>query len=282
MNTLRQDLNKSIVNLGFIASIIITAALCFTAQGYYNDDTGQSYSIIELFLNMSKSQLLQQKSFSNMSLFQLSLGGYAGMFLPIIASLPFITCFCAERNNGNIRLVIIRTGKLKYYLSKFISSCMSGGLSVMLGVVVYGVALRFMFPSVSAYNIDAELMQYYGYNNMPRLILLVLLGCFLYGMVSTLLMFFISSFCKNPYIITCIPFIFSYIIDTFVSSVVVKGYENPTDLYDKVVIFYTSSIRRIYDWDNNTKYVLVLNAGYVLLSFLGFALIMNRRLDKGE
>ena len=47
LHTLRQDLNKTIINLGFIGAAVMTALLCFTAPAYMDNATTKSYSVFE-------------------------------------------------------------------------------------------------------------------------------------------------------------------------------------------------------------------------------------------
>ena len=69
--------------------------------------------------------------------------------------------FCAERNNGNIRFVIARTGKLRYYISKFVSCFLCGGLAVLIGISLYMCAMYMLFPPLSSYNANEQILETY-------------------------------------------------------------------------------------------------------------------------
>lgn len=108
------DLKKFIFTLGFIACAIVTTVLCFTSIGYSDHSSNVNYSVLESILYIDW-QTLAESNCSNISVIVRGLSGYCNMFMPIIAALPFVTAFCNERNTGNIRLNIVRTGKLRYY-----------------------------------------------------------------------------------------------------------------------------------------------------------------------
>lgn len=95
-----------------------------------------------------------------------------------------------------MRFTISRTGKLRYYLSKFISALISGGLAVMLGIAVYGIACAVLFQPLSEFDVSADQLQYIMQDSTGKTIIKMLAVAFAYGAVSTLPAFFLSSFCK--------------------------------------------------------------------------------------
>ena len=139
INTLKCDLNKTLLNIGFIGAALLTAVLCFTAPTYHELTTDRSYSVFESFFSFKREFIESDMQFASINVFQNGLGGYITMFLPIIVAFPFMLSFCAERNSGLMRFTISRTGCLRYYLSKFLSVIIGGGLAAMLG---YAPAFR--------------------------------------------------------------------------------------------------------------------------------------------
>ncbi|MGN0633341.1 MAG: hypothetical protein ACI4JW_05680, partial [Oscillospiraceae bacterium] len=118
-----------------------------------------------------------------------------------------------------------------------------------------------------------------------RTIVKIFLSSFLYGAVSTLPAFFLSSFCKNPYLITCIPFMLEYVWNTGISKAITRGIENgDREIYDKLRPFAPDSITVISyctGFTDEVKKSLAFNISYVLALFIGFVIIMNCRTDKG-
>ena len=288
-HTLRQDLNKTIINLGFIGAALMTCLLCFTAPAYMDNATTKSYSVFESIYTFDKKFVQSQTNFASINLFSIGLNGYISMFIPIIVAFPFMVSFCAERNNGLMRFTITRSGKLRYYLSKFFASLLSGGLAVLLGLMIYGIAVYIIFPPLSSYNIDPEMMMYTEPEG--KRIWLTLSSGFIYGAFSTLPAFFLSSFCKNPYIITCFPFMLVYVWNTVIQKLQFKLWENPSgfdnDYYEKLTAFSPSSPMYIPSILSNElttggKYMLWFNSIYLVVILVGFILIMNLRTDKGN
>ena len=290
-HTLRQDLNKTVINIGFIGAAVMTALLCFTAPAYIDPANQKSYSIMEAFFTFDKKFVEANTNFASINLFSIGLNGYITMFIPIIVAFPFMVSFCAERNNGLMRFTISRTGKLRYYLSKFFASFLSGGLAVLLGLAIFGTVIYILFPSFSSYEIDPEQMKYMYPDSEAVRFLRTLAQGFLYGAFSTLPAFFLSSFCKNPYIITCLPFMLVYVWQTVITKLQSKMWENPMgfdqDYYEKLTAFSPNSPMYIptilsNEMTQGGKYTLWFNSIYLVVILVGFILIMNLRTDRGN
>lgn len=285
MRSLKCDLNKTIVNLGFLGSVIVTTILCFTASIYIDSVNDKSYSVFEALFTLDRQLINTNYSFASIVVFQKALSGYISMFIPIIVAFPFMISFCAERNNGLMRFTITRTGKYRYYLSKFFSSFFSGGLAVLLGVAVFGTIVYFVFPSLTDYEISSEEFEWILSSSAIAAVLKTFCSAFLYGAISTLPAFFLSSFCKNPYIITCLPFMLNYVWNTALSKIITSGLENGNwEIYDRLNPFMPDSIAKIiYFTEFNTlvRKTLIFNTVYVAILLIGFILVMNLRTDKG-
>ena len=294
LHTLRQDLNKTVINAGFAGSVLMTCLLAFTATVYIDAGNDKSYNVIEAFFTFYKGFVLAHHEFASANVFSIGLSGYIYMFIPIIVAFPFMVSFCSERNNGLMRFTISRTGKLRYYLSKFFASFIGGGLAVLCGMILFGLMTRVMFPPLSAYEVSAELQAYAQSLSEAQIILKTLLSSFVYGAFSTLPAFFLSSFCKNPYIISCVPFMLIYVWQTVIRKLQSKAFERMMtgDLtargyLDKLSSFSPDSPQHITDFlfggvtdaDRNT---LIFNGIYLAVLLAGFILIMNLRTDKGN
>ena len=106
---------------------------------------------------------------------------------------------------------------------------------------------------------------------------------FLNGAIATMPAFFLSSFCKNPYIITCIPFMFTYIWETVLSKLTTSAMDKmDTDIINRLRPFYPSTAGLMFD---DTKSVavtsVVFNTAFVAVFLVGFIVIMSRTRDKG-
>lgn len=288
INALRQDLNKTLINLGFVAAALMTCVLGFTASAYTDQMNDKSYSIFEAYFTFDSKFISENSEFASVLLFRNGLSGYVAMFIPIIVAFPFMVSFCAERNNGLMRFTISRTGKLRYYLSKFFASFISGGLAVLIGIALFGLIVWILFPSYKSYDLDPEMTEMLLPDGMLSTVSRHLLSAFLYGAFSTLPAFFISSFCKNPYIITCLPFMLTYVWTTGINKITAKAMENMDfEIFDKVDPFRPDSVKRLayLHFDNIQplmRNTLIFNLVYLFVLLAGFIIIMNLRTDKGN
>ena len=283
---LRQDLNKTIINIGFLGAAAICAILCFTSTAYIDDSTSKSYSVFEAIVTLDRELIESDSSFAWTSLLASGLSGYAAMFLPIIVAFPFMVSFCAERNSTLMRYTISRSGKMNYYMSKFTASVISGGLAAMLGVAFYGICLYIIFPDNSSYEIDPELLEILNVHSNFETVVRTLTGVFLFGAFSTLPAFFISSFCTNPYLITCVPFLLVYIWNTAINKLIANCWTNEN--YEMMEILYDFAPESVMnlssktEFDASAKHTICMFAAFLIVSLVGFSIIMNLRKDKGR
>ena len=284
LNTIKCDLNKSIINIGFAGAVLLTTVLAFTSSAYTDLATDKSYSVFESLFTLDKNILRTDPMLSSVLVFRNGLSGYIAMFLPIVVAFPFMVSFCAERNNGLMRFTISRTGKLRYYLSKFISALISGGLAVMLGIAVYGIACAALFQPLSQFDISTDQLQYIMQDSTGKTIIKMLAVAFAYGAVSTLPAFFLSSFCKNPYIITCLPFMLNYVLTTMLNRIIDANLFNDNFDFDRANAFYPSSVTNflyIQSFDRSAKWITAVNCSGAIVTLLGFIIVMNLHKDKG-
>lgn len=257
------ELTKTIFSYGFILCIVITALLCFTSEIYIDSTTGQEYSVIEIMADKSRFSLYDFKS---AGILHSSVSPYLTIFIPVLSSIPFVTVFCAERIGGNIRFVISRLGKKIYYIAKFISAIISSGMAVMLGFILYSIIICITFP-IGILTVS-ELLKMYA-------------GMGIYGIISVIPAFFISSFIKNKYMICCFPFIFMHFYYTSISKI--QDIFNSHDRYDiiaKMTSLYPSELKEIFF--NFNIWTITYNLALLVAAFIGFTIIMNRRLDYGQ
>lgn len=262
-NIILVDLKKSIFCYGFVLCIVLTSFLCFTSIIYIDSMSGKEYSVIEIIINRENFKHLQ---FDSCQILHSSVNPYITMFLPVLSSIPFVICFCTERISTNIRFSIIRSGKYIYCISKFISAIISAGSCVMLGFILYSFIICFLFPNDKS-NI-LELIKLY-------------IGMGVYGASSVVPAFFISSFIKNKYMICSFPFVFMHFYYTTLSKIQDVLIENgKMEIVIKLSFLYPNELKEIL-FHKDIKMMLF----YFIISvcsFIGFTLLMNRRIDYGQ
>ena len=283
-SVLKCDLNKTIINLGFVGAVLTACILCFTTSAYVDSQTGRSYSAFEAVFTLDKEIIRTNYELSSICIFRKCLSGYITMFIPIIAAFPFMVTFCAERNSGLMRFTITRTGKIRYCISKFFACIISAGLAVMLGAALFGITVMLLFPEFSAYDVPAEQLELIMPNGVFSEICKTLAAAFLYGAISSMQAFFLSSFCKNPYMITCIPFLVTYIWNTSLNKLQNSFlYLQQWEKMNKISPFYPNSITYVVlsEFDNSAKTAVIFNCAYLLVLLVLFIVIMDLRKDSG-
>jgi hypothetical protein len=276
--TLQCDLKKTICSPGFGIAVAATVLLCFTSTVYGDDNNGKMYSVMEALLSLDKSVITSNYEFSSIRVFRNALGGYFGLFLPVVTALPHMLSFCAERNSGCIRFSITRTGKRNFYLSKFFSAVLVGGLCVLCGVLLYGLLVSVLFPSLSSYQLDAQMLEVIMPNGVFQTAIRICAAAFVYGVVMTLPAILLSSFCRDPYLISCVPFLLFYIWDTVIKKL------NTDYGMQNLGAYSADSLPSLigYGMDAQTARLTVLiNILYFVVILLAYFGIVGRRFDQG-
>jgi len=70
------------------------------------------------------------------------------MIFPILAALPFADSFFTDRKSGYIKNIFTRTNKNHYYISKYIAVFLSGGLVVIIPLILNLYLTALVIPSV--------------------------------------------------------------------------------------------------------------------------------------
>jgi len=68
-HTLRQDLNKTVLNIGFVGAMLMTCLLAFTGSAYRDESNDKSYSILEAFFSFDRRFIESREDFSSFRLF---------------------------------------------------------------------------------------------------------------------------------------------------------------------------------------------------------------------
>lgn len=138
----------------------------------------------------------------------------------------------------------------------------------MLGFVIYGITIYFIFP------FDNSTIT--GFIKSAA-------GMSLYGAVSVLPAFILSSFIKNKYIICCMPFIIMHFYYTLMAKI--KDYlifSDKSNIIFKMQFLYPNNIRNIFETESDRMIIIVFYTLITAASLILFIAIMNRRLDYGE
>ena len=299
LRIIKTDMKKVFTSFGFYSCVIITFLLCFTYNLSYDYIANEGLSVFAVFTRYSRSELLENIDYCTLSVFRLSISQWVILFIPIIASFSFVPLFCDERNSKLIRYSTIRTSKITYNVGKFVTAFLAGGLAILIGHMLFGITIQFMFPSLSEY--PKEMQETFAdsiaflrpkiadlYMTIGPIGIIVprLLELFLYGAISSIPVLVLAGISKNIYVIICVPFLAKYLVDQTMDKASSSFYMNNNSpdglLQDFFIIFDTNATQNLFIYDEYIIRIIVANLVYVVISYVIFSYVMNRRLDSGE
>ncbi|WP_425756405.1 hypothetical protein ACPW7J_02765 [Ihubacter sp. rT4E-8] len=282
-NTLRLECRKAVCNPFFFLAVLIGVVMTFfsliTMAESFARDMAQHRQISEEF--GLRNPLMQMES-----LFNHWIGGEGSsagasdyfFLFPLLICIPYGWSYCSERRSGYIKNMVIRTGKMQYYLAKYAALFLSGGLAMTLPLLINFLAAAMIFPAVkpdpsymTAYGIGASSflsMLFYG---KPFLYIgMYLLVDFVFCGLIACLCFAVSDVVKNPIAVTLLPFFFLLGVHYFCDSFV----------YRKIEVMYTElspmhflrPIPMVYD----TSGLVIFVWGSVLFAVTFFTAVIRR------
>ena len=298
INVIRKDLNKTVFSIGFLSCVIVTTILCMTAVIHIEPSNAREFTVFEVLLKFDREFLLTDVNFSSIVVFTKALSNYFFMFAPIISALPFISIYLTERNSGYIRMTIARTGKFRYYFSKLVTAFIGGGLGIVIGVVIFGLMAAILFPSLSHFSAeDIEYGMHMYTNGMsiisnaflsigsPAIVVLRLISVFLFGGMSAMTAYALSSFIRNKYLVLCIPFLIVYIHDSIKGKIVISSFhsgDGEIGTLGKLLSYSTTSnLLYIFHPFDDVLYTIIFSLAALVTALILFTVFMNRRVDLG-
>ncbi|MDE6852452.1 MAG: hypothetical protein K2J67_08185, partial [Lachnospiraceae bacterium] len=109
---------------------------------------------------------------------------------------------------------------------------------------------------------------------------------FLYGAVCAAPAVMLTSLIQNKYLVLCIPFFLKYVANQTCTRIRSQVIENPEKLDMKFQkagsIVNPDALADLSSFGEDRKLVLFYNASIVVLLFIIYVFIQNRRLDSGE
>lgn len=272
---IKTELYKVLFSKGFVICVLVTVLLCLTSGAYNDALTNRTYSVWETLTLLDRELLMTDSSMINVLVFSQGLGGYLGLFLPIVSAFPFIRVFCIERKTGFMRCEILRIGRTPYYCSRFLAGLISGGCVTLSGYILFGMIVCIGFPEMSVYHMDALLIEWLGLDHIPEMVFACLANAFFYGAVSASLSLLLCTFLYNEYMILCIPFMITYIGEVLLNKLL-SGKSISYTLY---TILRPFSMAYMF-LDSCWKWMLLFHGGCLFITFIVFYFVMKGRLDQ--
>lgn len=218
--------NKLFVFTLFLATAIAIYSAAFCINGYYKGIAFQT-QLGQQFGAIYNPQLAGASLFNRwIGLEFISPAGtmYYLVF-PLLACFPYAWSYFSEHKSGYIKNIATRTNKKTYFISKYIAVFFSGGITVLLPIIMNFMIVSSFVPAIKP---DAFSDIYYGihpwqssaalfYEHPYIFILLNMVLTFLFsGLVATMSLA-ITFFFKNKFAVLLAPF-FIFLSLNYISS----------------------------------------------------------------
>ena len=191
-------LKRIFTNKAYWLAVLITILLLMCSNIYKDTLTGKEYIFLSLFYDMVPRQAME---FGNVSLEKILFGpdtGYLWMFCPIIVGMPCVLL------NKTDRLVLFRSSKMGYVVSKSAAVLITGGLVLVIAYFVFGL-------------IGMVVMHHNIWNIY---FVKKLLSVFCQGIFCALPSVVLSEIVRNKYLILCIPYVINYFTIMFLTGII--------------------------------------------------------------
>lgn len=224
---LKIELSRALKNKYFLFSIIIGCMLAITHV---------AFNVLPLYGDVD----LPKGAYPH-SVFNKWIGGQAYapetflffLIAPMLATIVYGTSFYVDMKSGYIKNVFIRTEKRYYYVSKYVATFISGGLVIIIPLILNFYLTSMLLPSIipeassGTFPIFENFMWNKLYYSQPYIyvFLYIILDFIFYGLIATIALA-ISFNIDNQFAVMVAPFLY-YMVFSFVLSATNKGEFNP-------------------------------------------------------
>lgn len=215
------ELKKSLHNKAFLMSIVIATVFVVLSLIYcvsiYNRDMSGIRDV------SNNTDVIYAPGMPIYTLFNHWIGGESGslgtsvffFIFPILCALPYGWSYCVEKNSGYRRTIIVQTGKKNYYAAKYFATFISGGLAVVIPMILSLIMTAAYFPAIKP---DVIYDIYYGvfkYSLMSKLfytepfLYIALYFCIIFMFCGALACCSMAAtaIIKQKYIVMLVPFV---------------------------------------------------------------------------
>lgn len=196
------QIKKTIINKRFIILIIAITATIFICEF-------ESYSFEYQFLDFFLMGVYDDTT------------AIISLVFPLICTIPYALSYYNDANSGYGELILLKTSKTKYSVSKYIVNFICSGLSLMIPILIYYIfCIIFCGTSVdndyiTTYNTFLPEVRI----NYPFIYgFIFVINSFLCGAMFSSIALAVASWINNKYIIFLSPFIF-YVATQFLAPV---------------------------------------------------------------
>ncbi len=288
------DLRRAVFSVGFLCCVLGVFLMCFANTVGFDPQTMDPLTIHAAL--MRPDLVKQDVHYCAFYVFTAGSPLWVTMFMPVLAAFAYVPLLCDERRTQLSRLLIARQGKLRYTAAHIFGAMLTGGLTMLCGFALFGIADVILFPSLQSYDSAAISSfleeQSAGY---PEIIAekicagaftpAILLKCsemFLFGAVSALPALACAAITQNKYTVLCLPFFAAYSWNQLITRLSARAFMQPETNMNWLrflAVCPTNSVLSVFE--HSTAEILALHGGIALLMMFLFIGIMQRRRDCG-
>lgn len=211
---LRSELYRAIWNRSLLLAILLGFAALVYGLLEYNQGPHNLPGAHPFLYNAYDAVIWAQK-------------GPISLLVPLVATLPFADSFALDRVQNYLSYVLVRSSLRRYFISKFLTNLLVGGLAVALPLLILFIITSITYPRgllpiaesravVGGYP-DGPMSHLYRLAPDWYILFLVAIG-FIFGAVYATLSLAISLITTNRYIILATPFLL-YHLANFVLAI---------------------------------------------------------------
>lgn len=146
------DIKKNIYSTKFLISIFLIFLLCLLSDAP-SVSARVPLSVLDEIVKMRREVWLEKGvRFSAPSVFfGFDCSIWYSVILPVIAAFPVIYNFSDEWFGENYIMTLSRNGYKKYTIGKILSAFITGFMTAILGLLLFGITVSLIFPSVNEF-----------------------------------------------------------------------------------------------------------------------------------
>ena len=257
----------------------VAGIVCLGFCNTFFTPTGNQSTLFALIRQIHIGKIVPDVSLSVPVVWQQGLGSWLALFAPLLVSFGYVATLSSERQNGQMKFELIRSGNLRYCASKIISGALFCGMVFLAGYALFGLLLKLFLPSLSSFSPEEQSFYteiYFG-NSMTLFLIRRLAGSFFFGVFAGMFGIGVAVFFEDRYMLICLPFLLNYIYQQVLQKAVAVRYASGAESAAWLEAFYPASFAGLSASRYWTVPVLVLGAIY-----FGIVMAFWIRLKKGR
>lgn len=188
------DIRRAVTGRGFIVTVIGTVLVIFLSS-------------LESIIGIVQNGDSLQNGYHAQFIFDALISDAMTLALPILCALPFTTAFVDDIKSGYIKAHLHRCGVNQYIMSKFIACALSGGLVLLLGILMsYGISTLVFRPMELALAAGEYVQPYFAQ------LIIKAATLFFSGAFWSLVGFTFAAATMSKYMAYASPFILYYVL----------------------------------------------------------------------